>query len=497
MPARASFLTERYVRDHGVFTNWNAVEPGTPTYLHALRAAGYHTVALGKHHLTKEDEPARPTWTILADPSRGARLRRGARDRRQVHPDRAHRLLRPPRGEGAVGHLPAAPARPQLPGRVGPGRQPDQADPHVGRHADAAPARRTTSTRGTATSRSTGCEQYTGDAPFFAFVGFPGPHDPWDAPREAIDRFASGETSFPRSTRRPDIDTAGSYGRPAQRVPAPVRHRHHDRRRDPRHAPRVRGERLGDRRSGGPDPRRARSARDARRHVGHLHERPRRDGRRPRDDVEVRPVRPGRAGAVDRAAARRARGAGGRRPRRAPRRAGDRAGDRRTLPMCPASDGRSLLGYVSDDDPDSPRRLDQRELGVRRRSTPARTSWSSTRTRWCRAPLFDRAADPTEDVNVVADPRVRGRRRRDHGRPTCGRSWRPPRPAPTPVRSPTGPDPLPVIAGGRALGSPRDAGTRQVRSGVERVEVGDRGFGAGQERLGEDPAALTDARRGR
>ena len=58
MPARASFLTERYVRDHGVFTNWNAVEPGTPTYLHALRAAGYHTVALGKHHLTKEDEPA-------------------------------------------------------------------------------------------------------------------------------------------------------------------------------------------------------------------------------------------------------------------------------------------------------------------------------------------------------------------------------------------------------------------------------------------------------
>src|SRR3954449_12544844 len=59
MPARASFLTERYVRDHGVFTNWNAVEPGTPTYLHALRAAGYHTVALGKQHLTKEDEPAR------------------------------------------------------------------------------------------------------------------------------------------------------------------------------------------------------------------------------------------------------------------------------------------------------------------------------------------------------------------------------------------------------------------------------------------------------
>src|SRR3954453_5144823 len=55
MPARASFVSERYVRDHGVYTNWAAVAPGTPTYLHALRDAGYHTVMLGKAHLTKEE----------------------------------------------------------------------------------------------------------------------------------------------------------------------------------------------------------------------------------------------------------------------------------------------------------------------------------------------------------------------------------------------------------------------------------------------------------
>src|SRR5436190_22040700 len=55
MPARASFVTERYVRDHGVYTNWAEVAPGTPTYLHALREAGYHTVMLGKAHLTREE----------------------------------------------------------------------------------------------------------------------------------------------------------------------------------------------------------------------------------------------------------------------------------------------------------------------------------------------------------------------------------------------------------------------------------------------------------
>ena len=56
MPARASFLTERYVRDHGVYTNWAEVPPGMPTYLHALQDAGYYTVALGKQHLTRDEE---------------------------------------------------------------------------------------------------------------------------------------------------------------------------------------------------------------------------------------------------------------------------------------------------------------------------------------------------------------------------------------------------------------------------------------------------------
>src|SRR4029078_7376096 len=56
MPARASFLTERYVRDHGVYTNLAEAAIGMPTYLHALQGAGYYTVALGKQHLTRDEE---------------------------------------------------------------------------------------------------------------------------------------------------------------------------------------------------------------------------------------------------------------------------------------------------------------------------------------------------------------------------------------------------------------------------------------------------------
>src|ERR1044071_4756463 len=55
MPARASFLTERYVRDHGVYTNWAEAPAAMPTYLHALQGAGYYTVALGKQHLTRDE----------------------------------------------------------------------------------------------------------------------------------------------------------------------------------------------------------------------------------------------------------------------------------------------------------------------------------------------------------------------------------------------------------------------------------------------------------
>jgi arylsulfatase A-like enzyme len=54
-------------------------------------------------------------------------------------------------------------------------------------------------------------EEYDRDEPFFLFVGFPGPHDPWDAPREAVDRYRDVEISMPASTTRPTVEGTGNY----------------------------------------------------------------------------------------------------------------------------------------------------------------------------------------------------------------------------------------------------------------------------------------------
>ena len=56
-------------------------------------------------------------------------------------------------------------------------------------------------------------EDYARDEPFFLFVGFPGPHDPWDAPQAAVDRYADVEIAMPATTAGPKStapdDTAG------------------------------------------------------------------------------------------------------------------------------------------------------------------------------------------------------------------------------------------------------------------------------------------------
>jgi arylsulfatase len=210
MPARASFLTERYVRDHGVYTNWAEVAPGTHTYVQALRHAGYHTAQIGKAHLTRDDVDTPAHTDDLAGrlvergftevletgdkfsidpPNRYIDMlrERGLRDAyAQYIRDRAYQG-EDEHGSNPTKRIPMWDATPS----------PLPLDAYIDAwHGDLAVS---------------WLRAYDRDEPFFAFVGFPGPHDPWDAPQEARDRWSPEEPTMPASTRRPDLDGTGRY----------------------------------------------------------------------------------------------------------------------------------------------------------------------------------------------------------------------------------------------------------------------------------------------
>jgi choline-sulfatase len=211
MPARASFLTERYVRDHGVYTNWAEVPTGTPTYLHALRAAGYHTAMLGKAHLTRDDDLQVAHVGELA----GRLHERGfaevvetgdkftvsvanpyldhLRERGHLEAYRKHVADRSYHGENESGRN-ATKQVPMWDATPSPVPLADYIDVW---HGDAAVQ---------------WIEGYDRAEPFFLFVGFPGPHDPWDAPSDAVERYRDITPTAPRSTRRPELDGLGAYG---------------------------------------------------------------------------------------------------------------------------------------------------------------------------------------------------------------------------------------------------------------------------------------------
>ncbi len=51
MPARSSFLSGLYCHNHGQWSNVGHLDPKAKTYLHSLKKVGYHTCHIGKSHL--------------------------------------------------------------------------------------------------------------------------------------------------------------------------------------------------------------------------------------------------------------------------------------------------------------------------------------------------------------------------------------------------------------------------------------------------------------
>ncbi len=211
MPARASFMTERYVRDHGVYTNASEIPPDSPTYASALREAGYHTTLLGKAHLYLDEQLTVPHMDDMAGrlealgfaevfetgdkfvgkiPTRYTDYLagQGLLDAYKKHiADRSYQGENED-GQNATKCVPMWDSTPTpLP---------------LGSYVDA--------WHGQQAVRW--IEGYERAEPFFLFVGFPGPHDPWDAPAEAVERYRDVDISMPVSTRRPDMEGTGRYG---------------------------------------------------------------------------------------------------------------------------------------------------------------------------------------------------------------------------------------------------------------------------------------------
>jgi len=210
MPARASFMTERYVRDHGVYTNWAEIAPGSPTYVWALRDAGYHTALIGKAHLYRDEILDAEHIDDLAQ--RLMSLGFG-----EVHET----------GDKFVGNIPNVYtdflAERGLLGvyKRHIADRSYQGDNENGQNAtkcvpmwDSTPMplpidAYIDSWHGLEAVRW--IEQFDRPEPFFLFVGFPGPHDPWDAPAEAVQRYRDVEISMPNSTQRPQVEGTGRY----------------------------------------------------------------------------------------------------------------------------------------------------------------------------------------------------------------------------------------------------------------------------------------------
>ena len=204
MPSRASFVTERWVRDHGVFDNFSEIGAGSPTFLHSLREAGYHTAEIGKMHLWMHSRhPGKTTWDMvpfmeslgfaetLETVGKHASLKRDnpysahLRDKglleeyQQNLESRTYKSA----GEQAIPTWDATPNVLPLD---------DYVDAWHGLEA------------------VRWIEDYDHDAPFFLWLGFPGPHDPWDAPEMARRWYDGVDIPPPGSSAPPDPAHAGN-----------------------------------------------------------------------------------------------------------------------------------------------------------------------------------------------------------------------------------------------------------------------------------------------
>lgn len=195
MPARASFITGRYPHNTGIWTNSGQVPADDETFFQVLQAAGYHTAHFGKSHYYKhrsggesangfeshmracEDymrslgfdtvhETTGPWATRKTESYMTDRWKElGLYDSFQEDFEKRDQARAKPHHK----HLTHASPLPTE----------EYFDSYVGRAA------------------TEFVENYNDSKPMCLFVGFPGPHEPWDAPGEYATMYDPGSMPKP------------------------------------------------------------------------------------------------------------------------------------------------------------------------------------------------------------------------------------------------------------------------------------------------------------
>jgi arylsulfatase len=175
MPARASFISGRYVNQHGVWNNKLVADRHGPSHVRNVRDAGYHTTVIGKTHLythpgagdTRAHIHVLEDWGYqdiheLTGPRASANVgseytdylaEKGLLETHRQYMSEYNKAMR----DGRLKPWDELPC-------------PLPAEDHLDSY--------------TARTSADWVRNYNSDKPFYLQVCFPGPHDPFDSPAE-------------------------------------------------------------------------------------------------------------------------------------------------------------------------------------------------------------------------------------------------------------------------------------------------------------------------
>lgn len=190
MPARSSFLSGLFCHNHGQWSNYGSLPPTADTYAQRLRTAGYRTCHIGKSHLyehgggrhLRDHEPFMHAlgWDDLFETTGP----HATRNTDSIMTDHWQKIgcLQTFRDDYAKrdrhGFLTATWPSPMPPGET--------MDDFVGR---------------------TACDYLAGyqrPEPWVTFVGFGGPHEPWDPPADWAARYEGRAMNAPLPVTPPE-----------------------------------------------------------------------------------------------------------------------------------------------------------------------------------------------------------------------------------------------------------------------------------------------------